>query len=226
MQKLTREKIQTWVFDLDNTLYPSTCNLFAQIDQRMGAFISSLLDVDLTQARKIQKQFYYQYGTTLSGLMQEHHINPFEYLDYVHDIDHSSLPHLPELKQILEQLPGRKFIFTNGSRKHGEMVADKLGILSVFEDIFDIVAADFKPKPGKKAYLHFLDQYKIAPHTAIMFEDLHHNLQQPHKLGMTTVLVKSDYFDHPRQQEISNWEKLPEHIHHQTDDLLNFLKQL
>ena len=141
MNNLKANSIQNWIFDLDNTLYPAECNLFAQIDERMGRFIAKLLDVDRVAARKVQKDYYYRYGTTLNGLMREHKLDPHIYLDYVHDIDHSVLPDLPELNSALDALPGRKFIFTNGSAAHGENVAAALGILDVFDGIFDIAAA-------------------------------------------------------------------------------------
>ena len=215
--------IQNWIFDLDNTLYPAECNLFAQIDERMGSFIAELLDVDRTQARKVQKDYYFRYGTTLNGLMREHQLDPHIYLDYVHDIDHSVLPDLPELNSALAALPGRKFIFTNGSAAHGENVAAALGILDVFDSIFDIAAADFTPKPNKPAYDQFLKHHNVLPQNSIMFEDLHPNLKVPHELGMSTVLVHSNYEDHPAQRERLNWENLPDYIHHETTNLVEFL---
>lgn len=220
------DKIENWIFDLDNTLYPAECNLFAQIDKRMGAYIANLLDLDLVEARRVQKDYYYRYGTTLNGLMQEHKLNPHDYLDFVHDIDHSVVPERPDLKNALETLEGRKFIFTNGSRRHGEVVAAKLGILDQFEDVFDIAAADFTPKPHRQAYELFLKRHDVTPPSAVMFEDLHHNLKEPHALGMKTVLVHSSYEDHPIQKERLTWEKAPIHVHFETDDLVGFLGQL
>ena len=226
MTDFIKAGICNWVFDLDNTLYPAECNLFAQIDQRMGAFIAQLLDVDRTEARRVQKDYYHRYGTTLNGLMQEHQLAPHLFLDYVHDIDHSVLPQLPALRAAIETLKGRKFIFTNGSKRHGEQVAEKLGLLDLFEDVFDIAAADFVPKPNRVAYDRFLKRYEIEPETAVMFEDLHANLQRPHELGMTTVLVHSTYEDHPCQKERLSWARRPLHIHHETDDLTGFLQQV
>lgn len=217
--------IQNWIFDLDNTLYPAECNLFAQIDERMGSFIADLLDVDRVEARKVQKDYYYRYGTTLNGLMREHKLDPHIYLDYVHDIDHSVLPHMPELHTALTSLPGRKFIFTNGSAKHGEDVATALGIIDAFDAIFDIAAAEFTPKPNKPAYEEFLKQHNVQPQSSVMFEDLHPNLKVPHELGMATVLVHSNYEDHPAQKERLNWDDLPDYIHHETFDLTHFLSQ-
>lgn len=213
-----------WIFDLDNTLYPAECNLFAQIDVRMGQFIADFLGVDRVEARRVQKDYYYRYGTTLNGLMQEHKLDPHRYLDFVHDIDHSVLPQLPALKTALAGLEGAKFIFTNGSARHGERVADALGIVDEFDGIFDIAAADFVPKPNLAAYERFLKTHNVAPQSAVMFEDLHPNLKVPHELGMATVLVHSTYDDHPSQKERQGWQTLPDYIHHETDDLTRFLR--
>ncbi len=225
MSDFFNKPISTWVFDLDNTLYPAECNLFAQIDQRMGAFISKLLEVDLVEARRVQKDYYYRYGTTLNGLMQEHQLDPHLFLDYVHDIDHSVLPDLPELRLAINKLEGRKFIFTNGSKGHGEQVAAKLGLLDLFEDVFDIAAADFVPKPNMLTYERFFQRYDIDPTAAVMFEDLHPNLKPPHERGMATVLVHSSYEDHPSQKERLSWETRPDYVHYETDDLTGFLQQ-
>ena len=226
MDRFSNKTITNWIFDLDNTLYPAECNLFAQIDKKMGAFIAELLDVDLKQARRVQKDYYYRYGTTLNGLMQEHKLDPQSYLDYVHDIDHSVLPSLPDLKNELDELPGRKFIFTNGSFFHGEKVADALGVLDAFDGIFDIAAADFVPKPHSGAYERFLKQHNVDPLQAVMFEDLHPNLRMPHEMGMTTVLVHSGYDDHPSQKERLSWQQLPDYIHFETDDLVAMLQKI
>lgn len=223
---LSDKTIKAWIFDLDNTLYPAECNLFAQIDERMGSFIANLLSVDRVEARRVQKDYYHRFGTTLNGLMQEHGLDPHSYLDFVHDIDHSVLPELPELRSALDQLAGEKYIFTNGSRKHGEQVAEALGILDVFSGVFDIAAAGFTPKPKAPAYDRFLQHHNVLASEAAMFEDLHPNLQVPHELGMATVLVHSTYMDHPSQKERLTWRHRPDYIHHETDDLTGFLKDV
>lgn len=218
--------INNWIFDLDNTLYPAECDLFAQVDQRMGEFIASYLDVPFTQARHLQKAYYRQFGTTLSGLMQVHKMHPQAFLDYVHDIDLAPVRPAPELAAAIDHLPGRKLIFTNGSRRHAERVAEKLGVLHLFEDIYDIVACDYVPKPHAPAYAGFLSAHGVAPAAACMFEDMPHNLEEPHALGMTTVLVHSSYLDHPIQEKIESWTEPPAHIHHMTEDLTAFIEQL
>ena len=217
--------ISTWVFDLDNTLYPADCNLFAQVDQRMAAFISKALKVSISHARYLQKDYYRKFGTTLSGLMQLHKIEPEPFLSYVHDIDVSIVQPAPKLAQLISNLPGRKFIYTNGSRRHAERVAQRLGVLDCFDGITDIASSRYCAKPDRKAYEQFLDFHAIQPTTAIMFDDMPHNLESPHDLGMTTVLVHSDYIDHPVQLAMKRWTETPKHIHHMTKNLLDFLKQ-
>ncbi|MCB1526069.1 MAG: pyrimidine 5'-nucleotidase [Hyphomicrobiaceae bacterium] len=220
------DSTRVWVFDLDNTLYPADCNLFAQVDHRMGEFIQNYLGVSYDYARHLQKSYYRQFGTTLAGLMQIHKLEPSAFLDYVHDIDLSPVPEHPDLAAAIEKLPGRKLIFTAGSRRHAENVAGKLGILHLFEDICDIVATGFVPKEQREAYDHLIGAHGIKPQDAAMFEDMPHNLLAPHELGMTTVLVHSNYMDHPAQSKIKGWVQPPKHIHHMTDDLASFLSGL
>lgn len=217
---------KAWIFDLDNTLYPAECNLFAQVDQRMGEFISNYLDIPFDEARHLQKTYYRKFGTTLSGLMQVHGLKPQAFLDYVHDIDVSMVPHSPDLAIAIRTLPGKKYIFTNGSRRHAENVAGKLGVLDEFDGVFDIHAADYVPKPDRSAYDMFLKVHDVDASHASMFEDMPHNLEAPHSLGMTTILVHSSYYDHPIQHEITSWESPPEHVHHMTEDLNGFLGQV
>ena len=219
-------RTRVWIFDLDNTLYPAECNLFAQVDHRMGEFIARYLGVPYPQARHLQKTYYRQFGTTLSGLMRVHNMNPHDFLDYVHDIDLSVLPELPELAAEIAKLPGRRLIFTNGSRRHAENVAGKLGILHLFEDICDIAACEFVPKPEASAFDRMIRRHGVAPETAAMFEDMPHNLEVPHALGMATVLVHSSYMDHPIQAEIKRWTAPPAHVHHMTEDLIAFLRTI
>lgn len=217
---------KVWVFDLDNTLYPSHCNLFAQVDRKMAEFIANYLGVPLPQARHLQKSYYRQFGTTLAGLMKVHKIAPEPFLEFVHDIDLTHVPEHPELAEALASLPGRKLIFTAGSRRHAERVAEKIGILHLFEDIVDIVATSYVPKEQAEAYHTLLAAHGFEGHQAAMFEDLPHNLVAAHDLGMTTVLVHSDYIDHPVQTKIRSWTAPPEHVHHMTDDLNTFLRDV
>jgi putative hydrolase of the HAD superfamily len=217
---------ELWIFDLDNTLYPSECNLFAEIDRRMTAFIEKLLGLDPVAARKVQKELYYEHGTTLSGLMAEHGVNPVGFMDYVHDIDLSPVQHAPDLAQAIARLDGRKFIFTNGSARHAERVATKLGVLDKFDGIYDIAAGGYVPKPKPEAFKRFLEFCEGANCKAAMFEDLPHNLEPAHELGIVTVLVHSDYEDHPSQRALKDAGELPPYIQFETGDLTAFLANI
>ncbi len=218
--------IDTWIFDLDNTLYPAGNNLFTQIDRRMREYISNLFDVCHDEARNIQKTYYHRHGTTLSGLMTEHGIEPGNFLEYVHDVDVSRIKPAPELGQAIGKLPGRKIVFTNGSRSHAQNVTDRLGFSSLFDGVFGIEAADYIPKPKQAAYAAIIDRYDIDPRKAAMFEDMARNLVIPHDMGMTTILV---------EEPSHNWQEDPGssdsifhtddhlHIHFHTEDLASFL---
>lgn len=216
----------TWIFDLDNTLYPAECNLFAQVDRRMGEFIAQYLGITFEYARHLQKSYYRQYGTTLCGLMRVHKLDPKPFLDYVHDIDLSVVSEHPELAAAIEKLPGRRLIFTNGSHRHAERVAGKLGVLHLFEDICDIAACEYVPKPSPDAFDRMAQRHGVDPQAAAMFEDMPQNLEAPHTLGMTTVLVHSSYYDHPIQNKIRQWREPPEHVHHMTENLASFLEEV
>lgn len=218
--------IDTWIFDLDNTLYEAECQLFKQIDARMTDFIRERLEMDHERARKLQKDYYVQYGTTMRGLMDEHNVCPETFMDYVHDIDLSPISHNAALGNALDALPGKKLIYTNGSLRHAENVAGALGIYHLFDGVFDIQAADYEPKPKRSSYEKFLEVHNIEPARAVMFEDLVQNLQVPHDLGMTTVLVYSDAAwldDEPVKKRPARPGETAGHIHHTTDDLTHFL---
>ncbi len=217
---------RVWIFDLDNTLYPAECNLFAEVDTRMGEFIAKYLGVPFAHARHLQKSYYRQFGTTLAGLMRVHKMDPEAFLAYVHDIDLSVVREAPELRSAIGALPGRKLIYTNGSRRHAERVAEKLGVLDQFEDICDIIACEYVPKPEADAFDRMVRLHGVEAAEAAMFEDMPHNLEVPHVLGMKTVLVHSSYHDHPVQLEIERWQVLPAHVHHLTRDLRGFLEDL
>mgnify|MGYP005847828787 CR=1 FL=1 len=220
------EHVEAWVFDLDNTLYPAECNLFAEIDTRMGEFISERFGVSFEEAQRIRKAYYYEYGTTLAGLMRLHDVCPKSFLDYVHDIDLSVIQPAPELAAALDALAGRKFILTNGSSEHAERVVARLGLEGHFEAIFDIRSADFVPKPEALCYERFMAAYRVEAQEAAMFDDLPHNLETAHGLGMTTVLVACGPIDHPEHHAIAGWTELPPHIHHKTDALASFLTDI
>ncbi len=218
--------IDRWVFDLDNTLYEAECQLFAQIDARMTEFIQNRLALGHDEARLLQKEYYVRYGTTMSGLMSEHDVEPDHFLDYVHNIDLGPLKPNPALGAAINQLPGQKYIYTNGSNQHAENVAGALGIYHLFDGVFDIKAAQYTPKPHRKPYEDFLSAFDINPKRAAMFEDLAQNLETPHALGMTTVLVCSDaawLADEPHEKRPARPGDTADHIHYETNDLTSFL---
>lgn len=220
--------VDTWVFDLDNTLYPASSRLFDQIDAKITAFVMAHTGLDGLSARALQKHYYRKHGTTLRGLMTEDWLDPAQFLAFVHDIDHAVLEPAPQLAAAIGRLPGRRYVLTNGSRRHAESVIARLGIAELFEDVFDIAAAGYVPKPEAEAYRLFLDLHRIEPRKAAMFEDLSKNLVIPHALGMRTVLVT------PRDGEPEGLERLTSpddsqpaaHVDHMTDDLAGFLAAL
>jgi putative hydrolase of the HAD superfamily len=219
--------VDAWIFDLDNTLYPRHTNLFAQVDTRIRDFVQRLLQVDAEEAHRIQKDYYRRYGTTLRGLMEERGIQPDDFLAYVHDIDHSPVEPDPVLAAAIAALPGRKFIFTNGSRAHAEKVAERLGFTNHFEDIFDIVRSELLPKPARATYDRFVAETGILPSRAAMFEDLSRNLEVPAALGMRTVLVVPS----PGIREVmeDDWEmegRDAPYVDYLTDDLGGFLGEV
>jgi putative hydrolase of the HAD superfamily len=217
-------RIDTWVFDLDNTLYPADSDLWPKIDQRITLFLAHLFGLDGISSRALQKYYYQRYGTTLRGLMEEHGIGRDDFLDFTHDIDRSSLLPNLALATAITALPGRKLILTNGSREHALRTAEALGLETMFEDIFDIAAADFVPKPAAVTYERFFERHVVDPARAVMFEDLARNLIIPHERGMTTVLVvpKPGQINHRDAFEITS-EAVPPHIDFVTNDLARFL---
>jgi putative hydrolase of the HAD superfamily len=217
------EHVDTWIFDLDDTLYPASCNLFSQVSRRIGEYVAKSLGVPFEHARHLQLAYYRQFGTTLAGLMQIHNLPPAPFLEYVYDIDLTSVSASPELKAAIARLPGRRLIFTNGSKRHAENVARRLGVLELFDDICDIAALEYVPKPEREAYDRLLKLHAVTASQSAMFEDFPHNLEVASSLGMTTVLVCPDHIDHPAQAKIREWRELPVHIHYMTDNLEKFL---
>jgi putative hydrolase of the HAD superfamily len=219
-------QIDTWVFDLDNTLYPHHLNLWQQVDGRIRDYIAQFLKVTHEEAFRLQKDYYRRYGTSMRGLMTEHGMAPDDFLEFVHQIDHSPLEPNPVLGAALEKLPGRKFILTNGTRQHAEAVLRRLGIGHLFEAVFDIVAAGLEPKPQPQSYQRFLAAHDVEPARAAIFEDLARNLVIPHELGMTTVLVVPEG---TREVFREDWElegRDSPHVDYVTDDLAAFLESL
>ena len=220
------DHVETWIFDLDNTLYPHHLNLWQQVDERIRDYIASYLEVTREEAFRVQKDYYQRYGTSMRGLMTEHGMEPDDFLDYVHQIDHSPLEPNAALGTAIEGLAGRKLILTNGTRRHADAVLARLELDRHFEDVFDIVAAELEPKPSPQTYDRFLKLLDVDAGKAAMFEDLARNLAVPHALGMTTVLVVPE---HTREVFRERWEfegRDAPHVDHVTDDLVAFLEAI
>ncbi len=215
--------VDTWVFDLDNTLYPHEARVWPQVDARITLFVTELFGLDGLSARALQKYYYHRYGTTLKGLMRENDIKPDDFLDFVHHIDLAALEPDPALGQAIADLPGRKLILTNGTIKHAENIAGKLGILDKFDGLFGIIEAGFTPKPERATFDQFFARHGVDPTRAAMFEDIEKNLIVPHDVGMKTVLILPKTPDPFREA----WEQAAidaGHVHHITSDLTGFLR--
>ena len=181
--------VDTWIFDLDNTLYPARADLFGHIDRRMTAFVADFLQVDRQEAHRIQKQYFLGHGTTLAGLMAEHDVDPAAFLSYVHDIEMDALEENAPLAAAIARLPGRKLVFTNGDKPYALKVLDRLGLGGSFEAVHDIHAMDLVPKPDPSAYAGLCRAFDIAPTRALFVEDMARNLKPAKAIGMTTVWV-------------------------------------
>lgn len=181
-----------WVFDLDNTLYPASNGLMAEVSARMTQFVANVLGVAADAALVEQKQLFRKHGTTLRGLMEKYAVDPCSFLDFVHQVDYDQVEPSPSLASALLALPGRKFIFTNASTAHAERVLDRLGIIQQFEGVFDVAAASWQPKPHPTAYQTLVDQHQITPSRTVMVEDIAPNLEPAATLGMTTVWLHHD----------------------------------
>jgi putative hydrolase of the HAD superfamily len=216
-----------WVFDLDNTLYPAECDLFPQIQVKMNDYVAKFLNLPHDEARLVQKKYYVEYGTTLNGLMIHHEIDPHDYLHHVHDIDYSTIsPNLP-LREAIENLPARKIVFTNGSKKHAQNAIAAMGLDGVFHDIIDIAGTDFTPKPHKKAFVALLAAHNVNPKTSVMVEDLSKNLVTAKEMGFATILVWSNkiWHDEPKGHAPAGQDDaLHEHIDFDTNNLTQFIE--
>ena len=220
--------VTDWVFDLDNTLYPRECNLFAQIDLLISHYMVEVTQLPFDEARALQKQYYRDFGTTLNGLMHKHEVDPDHFLSTVHAIDYSPVDAHPALVAAIKALPGRKFILTNGDVGHARSVLKRLGDADeLFEDVFDIRAMSYKPKPLPEAYESFFAAHGIDARRAAMFDDLEKNLKVPHEAGMTTVqVIAAEGFAHTQVEAWELEQTGGEHVHHKTADLAGFLRKL
>ena len=217
MKELT--KIKYWMFDLDNTLYSGDTKVFDQVDKKMSKFISEKLNVSEEEAKKIQKNYFHEYNTTLNGMIKNHKIDANEFLEFVHDVDLDFLKADKALENEIRKLIGKKIIFTNGSKAHAANVTKRIGIDKLFDGVFDIVESNFIPKPSIEPYKKIIENYKIEPQYCIFFEDIARNLKPAHELGMKTVWIKNN---EPWAAKYSD----ADFINYKTDDLAKFLKEI
>lgn len=209
--------VDTWIFDLDNTLYRTSQGMLDQIDDLMGSFISGFLGVDREEARRIQKGYFRTHGLTLRGLMVEHGLDPQSYIEHLSQLDLSDVRPDPELAALLDALPGRKIVYTNAFTAHTEEVMNRIGITDRFDAVFDIGHADYVPKPAIESYRRLCDRHGVAPPRAAMVEDISRNLEPAAELGMTTVWIRTQ----------THWAKNvteTDHIDHITEDLADWLR--
>lgn len=205
--------VDTWVFDLDNTLYPPEVRLFDQIEVKMTDYVMRTLGVARDEANRLRGDYWATYGTTLAGLMARHDVDPGPYLFEVHDIDMSAIPSDPALRGRIEDLPGRKVVYTNGAADYAGRVLEARGLDGIFDAIYGVEHAGFRPKPERAAFEAIFASDGLNPTRAAMFEDDQRNLQVPHQMGMRTVHVAPDHDP-------------ADHVHHHTDDLSGFLAKL
>lgn len=206
--------VENWIFDLDNCLYPASAGLFELIDERMGAYIQRLLACDPVEARRVQKHHFHTHGTTLAGLMKDHEVDPHDFLDDVHSIPLDRVARDNRLGDALSRLPGRKFVFTNGDAPYARRVLDAIGVGDHFDDLHDIHASSYRPKPDSHGYELLCRRFDIAPDRSLLADDMAINLQPAKALGMTTIWVDNgsergthglgDFIDH-RIENVSDW---------------------
>jgi len=211
--------IKNWIFDLDNTLYSAKTKVFDQVEKRMTQYVSNKLDVSMDKAKKIQKDYFHEYNTTLNGMIKNHKIDANEFLEFVHNIDIDFLKKDLKLSEELKKLGGKKMIFTNGPKKHALNITRKIGIDQHFDDIFDIVDSNFVPKPIMKPYKKLIEKHKIDPNLCVFVEDIARNLKPAYEMGMTTVWIEND---EPWAKEFSDCN----FINYKTNNLAEFLKKV
>ena len=216
-----KEKINTWIFDLDNTLYSADSGIFQQVHRLMGEFISKNLHMDMPEAKKLQSKYYKQHGTTLRGLMDNHGIDPDHFLDEVHRLDYSIVGSNKILNEELYNLQGRKIIYTNANKKHVIDVLDRINLTNFFDEIFDIKMANYIPKPELKPYKQIIDLFNIEPKSSAMFDDIAKNLVPAKKVNFTSVWIDAGYENFSDDIKASK-----EYLDYSTRDLSLFLKDV
>ena len=212
-------KADTWIFDLDNTLYNGQTKVFSKVDKKMSTYISKKLKISLTNAKKIQKKYFYENGTTLSGLMKYNNIDPYEFLEFVHKIDISWLPKDKLLREELKKIKEKKYIFTNGSHSHVKNITKQLGIFDLFDGAFAITDGDFIPKPSIEPYKKIIKKFNLDPKKSILIEDIAHNLQSAKDLGMKTIWLENN-------EPFASKDKDKPYIDYKIKNLSSFLKKI
>lgn len=220
MNKISVQQVNTWIFDLDNTLYSVTKQLLAHIDEQMGSFVAKYLDIDREKAHQVQKSYFKKYGLTLRGLMIHDGLDPALYFDEMKPMDLSEVKPNPSLGEDIARLNGRKFIYTNASAQHAQLVLNRIGFKpDVFEAIFDIQDAEYVPKPAIDGYKKICCTYGIDPTRTAMVDDITRNLEPAADLGMVTVWKKTT----------AEWAKdveVDEYIDHVVDDLQEWIRSI
>jgi putative hydrolase of the HAD superfamily len=212
--------IDTWIFDLDLTLYAPEHNIMEQVRDRIAAFVEDYFDIDSEAAHKIRHAYWKSYGTTLGGLMAEHGVDLHAYLDFVHDVDLSLLTPCARLRAGIDALPGRKLIFTNADAPYAERILNARGLNGVFEGMLDIHAMDHRPKPDPASYAKFCAHFDVRPECALFVEDSAHNLEPAHAMGMTTVWI-----NHTRKSEGEAVDR-PAYVDHEIADVGDWLHEI
>ena len=213
------QSIKYWIFDLDNTLYSAKTKVFNQVEKKMTEYVSNKLNTNMDEARKIQKNYFYKYNTTLNGLIKNHKVDAKEFLEFVHNIDISFLKKDLELSEELKKLEGKKIIFTNGPKKHALNITKKIGIDHHFDAIFDIIDSNFVPKPILEPYKKLVEKHKIDPNFSVFVEDIARNLKPAYEMGMKTVWIENDE-PWARKYSDSNF------VNYKISNLSEFLKKI
>ena len=216
-----KQKINTWIFDLDNTLYSADSGIFQQVHKLMGEFISKNLKMDMVEAKKLQSKYYKQHGTTLRGLMDNHGVEPDYFLDEVHKLDYSIVGPDEILNKELEKIQGRKIIYTNANKKHVVDVLERINLTNFFDEIFDIKMANYIPKPEIRPYEQIIDIFNIKPSSSAMFDDIAKNLVPAKKVGFTPVWVDAGYENFSDDIQASK-----DYLDYSTRNLSSFLKDI
>ena len=216
-----KKKINTWIFDLDNTLYSADSGIFQQVHDLMGKFVSSHLDIDIEEAKIIQKNYYKQHGTTLRGMMDNHGVDPDHFLAEVHKLDYSIVGPNHKLNEELKKLQGRKIIYTNANMQHALDVLERIELSNFFDEIYDIKMANYIPKPELAPYEQMIGQFDIETKSSAMFDDIAKNLVPAKTVGFTSVWIDAGYENFSDDIKASK-----QYLDHETTNITEFLEDV